>query len=338
MQLVVQSSPVLHLIVVKKGPYWGLFLCLLLFGGTLFCCGVSNVGAAPALASGGEFLTSTACDITFDPASAVAAPSGFERVAVVQVFDGDTVLLKDGRKIRIVGVNTPELGHHNRPVEPLAQQAKQRLVQILSNNKAAASLKGKGTSAYLKTGGDLKDHYGRTLGHLFSAQGVNVSQRLLEDGLGFHVSIPPNLWAADCYYSAQQVAMAGGKGVWNNAYFDANSASQRDLLGGYQRLQGKIEKLFISQKTIWIDLQGQVTLKLGRSDSDYHQGAVLKRILDAHEKKKLVMLPTIEVQGWLMDRKRWGAKMMGKIKRGERNRWQLNVRHHYQWRFLLPIK
>jgi len=314
-QLVVLSNNQMVVSVSKKGSFWGLFLCL---------CWVLSTSAQAA----------ESCDLKVEGLTAEAFASlGVERVEVTQVFDGDTVLLADGRKIRVIGVNTPELGHHNRPIEPLAKLAQEKLMRLLLETGVERP-QVLPISALLRVGGDLKDHYGRTLGHLFSTGGVNVTSRLLVDGLGFHVAIPPNLWATDCYFAAQQKARDVGIGVWRLPYYGAKLASEKNLEGGYQRINGKIEKLFVSQESIWVDLAGNVTIKLNRKGSKYQQGKVLRRILDAYENKGLELLPAIEIQGWMVDRKRWGGKMAAKIQKGERNRWQFNLRHRYQWHFI----
>ena len=305
----------MYVSVIKRGSFWGLFLCL---------CWVFSTSVQAA----------ESCDLKVEGLKAEElATLGVERVEVTQVFDGDTVLLADGRKIRVIGVNTPELGHHNRPVEPLAALAQETLIQLLLEVEVDRR-KTLPVSALLRVGGDLKDHYGRTLGHLFSLSGINVTSRLLVDGLGFHVAIPPNLWFADCYFAAQQKARGIAVGVWDLPYYGAKPAAANSLSGGYQRIYGKIEKLFMSQKFIWIDLVGGVTIKLNRRDNKSQQGKVLKRVLDAYEKKALGLLPAIEIQGWMVDRMRWGSKMAAKIQKGERNRWQFNLRHHYQWHFI----
>ena len=274
------------------------------------------------------------CDLKVEGLKAGELSSlGVERVEVAQVFDGDTVLLVDGRKVRVIGVNTPELGHHNRPIEPLATLAQEKLTRLLLGAETRRR-KTLPVSALLRVGGDLQDHYGRTLGHLFSSAGINVTSRLLVDGLGFHVAIPPNLWSTDCYFVAQQGARGAGVGVWRLPYYGAKLAAANNLSGGYQRINGKIEKLFKSKESIWIDLVGSVTIKLNRRDSKFQQGKVLKRVLDAYENKGLGLLPAIEIQGWMVDRERWGGKMAAKIQKGERNRWQFNLRHHYQWHFI----
>jgi endonuclease YncB( thermonuclease family) len=313
--LVVLSSSQMTISVSKKGSFRSLFLCL--------CCVLSTGVQAAA-----------SCDLSVEGLKAGAIESlGVERVEVAQVFDGDTVLLADGRKIRVIGVNTPELGHHNRPIEPLAMLAQQTLTQLLLEASAKRQQK-LPVSALLRVGGDLQDHYGRTLGHLFSSAGINVTSRLLIGGLGFHVAIPPNLWSTDCYFAAQQKARSAKVGVWSLPYYSAKLASAKKMNGGYQRINGKIEKIFISRKSIWVDLLGDVTIKLNRQNSKSQQGEVLKRIMDAYENKGLELLPAIEIQGWMIDRKRWGDKMAAKIQKGERNRWQFSLSHRYQWHFI----
>ena len=42
---------------------------------------------------------------------------------VEYVYDGDSLLLKDGRRIRIIGIDTPELGRNGIASEPYAEKA-----------------------------------------------------------------------------------------------------------------------------------------------------------------------------------------------------------------------
>jgi len=317
---------VLLQIGIKRGSFWGLFLCLLF--------AANNVLAASALSSPSNADSDCGNAPSFASIEGEGEPKGFERVVVVDVYDGDTVLLEDGRKVRVIGVNTPELGRHNRVVEPLASDAREHLLHLLEGSgRAINPKKTLRIDALVKVGRDPLDHYGRTLAHLFSKGGVNLTRLLLEEGFGFHVAIPPNVWGIDCYFSAQEKARAAGAGVWGERYYSVWPAHQESLRGGYQRVIGEIEKLFVGKRFIWIDLKGQVTLKLDQQDSEYLQGAVLKRILDSHEKALISQLPAIEIQGWFMDRSRWGVKMAKKIKQGKRNRWLVNVRHHTQWLF-----
>ena len=44
-----------------------------------------------------------------------------------RVIDGDTLVLDMGEKIRLAGINSPELAKKNLPAEPLANEAKSAL-------------------------------------------------------------------------------------------------------------------------------------------------------------------------------------------------------------------
>ena len=46
-----------------------------------------------------------------------------EWVRVKWVVDGDTVVLQDGRHVRYIGIDTPEIDHKNQRAEPLGYEA-----------------------------------------------------------------------------------------------------------------------------------------------------------------------------------------------------------------------
>ena len=47
-------------------------------------------------------------------AKTVKIKPGYGFYSVKTVYDGDTVALEDGRKIRLLGINTPEVQHKNK--------------------------------------------------------------------------------------------------------------------------------------------------------------------------------------------------------------------------------
>lgn len=260
------------------------------------------------------------------PASCLPAQAlgGLERVHSQTVLDGDTLVLEDGRRIRLVGVNTPEVAHPPRPAEPLAEDARRLLLQ-----RATGSL-------FLQVGTPAQDHYGRTLAHLFAADGRNISAELLRRGAGFQVAIPPNLAHADCYAAAQAQARQAAAGIWSHPYFAAIPADSGRLRGGYQRVLGKVEKVTLTTQTVWIDLAGDLTLKLSRRQRSHLAGETFDRIVAASRADAGAGGLTLEVRGWLVDRRQWGAGMQRQIESGRRKRFQLSVTHRSQWQMLDP--
>ncbi|OUS04701.1 hypothetical protein A9Q90_07320 [Gammaproteobacteria bacterium 54_18_T64] len=167
-----------------------------------------------------------------------------ERVAIQYVYDGDTLTLKDGRKIRLIGVNTPERGRKGRPDESLALEAKQALQGALQG----AGVQSRVVRLYV--GREPEDAYGRQLAHVF-VEGQSLAEMLLGQGLGWHVVLPPNTGLAACFAAAEQSARQRGKGLWRASLpqFVGTGSLQR---GGYQRVRGRVKKVSFA-KAWWIN-------------------------------------------------------------------------------------
>lgn len=134
-----------------------------------------------------------------------AAGAAGDTVRVRRVFDGDTVELQDGRRVRYVGIDAPETAHEERPAEPLAEAARafnRRLV-------------GKG-ALRLETDVEPRDRFGRLLGYLYLADGTLVNARLVEEGLAVCLPSPPNTRHRERLREAQRQAMSRALGIWRD--------------------------------------------------------------------------------------------------------------------------
>lgn len=155
----------------------------------------------------------------------------FYQVTVRYINDGDTLVLADDNRIRIIGINTPELGYKDKPDQPLAAQARERLRSYLQSG-----------IAFIVYGEQRHDRYGRILAHVFDERHNNVGAQLILDGLGFAVSIPPNLRYRECYHNAEQQARVAKRGVWANPYFRAIAADKLKY-SGFNRVQGCVQRI-----------------------------------------------------------------------------------------------
>lgn len=59
-------------------------------------------------------------------------PQQAQQVVVRQVVDGDTLRLVDGRSVRLIGINAPEIGRKGRTSEPYAEAARRRLQALVN--------------------------------------------------------------------------------------------------------------------------------------------------------------------------------------------------------------
>lgn len=203
-------------------------------------------------------------------------PRGMQhhRVVVASISDGDTLTLKDGRRVRLIGINTPELRPPGRGQEPFASEAKRALEMAVK----------KGDQAYLVTDRETRDRHGRTLGHLFNRKGENLEARLLASGLAWHVAVPPNLALADCLAAVEQRARSQKLGVWTLLPVAATAVEH----GGFQRVRGRVEKVTFA-KGWWLNLEGGLSAVIYRENQQRFQKSWLRRL----EGK------TVELQGWV---------------------------------------
>jgi len=191
------------------------------------------------------------------PAGAAVGPAACasghydETARVGYVYDGDTVRLTDGRRIRLIGVDTPETGKHGKPSQPYADKAKATL---------RGWLRGSAT-VHLRYGPTRHDHYGRTLAHVYLADGTSVTAALLARGLGTALVIPPNTWHYRCYAAMEAGARRARRGIWSLAkYRPVASTRIAAHARGFHIVTGRVRHVGRSRHSLWLDLKGRVSL------------------------------------------------------------------------------
>ncbi|VVP89335.1 thermonuclease family protein [Pseudomonas fluorescens] len=227
------------------------------------------------------------------------APDGLASVTVQRVVDGDTLRLSDGRSVRMIGLNTPELGRKGRADEPLAVTARKRLQALVAaSDGRLAVLPGK----------ESKDNYGRTLAHLYSADGANLEAQMLAEGLGFQVAVAPNVDLVACQQAAERSARQAGLGVWRQS--PVLKAEQINT-SGFAVLSGRVSKVQRNRGGVWIELQDAVVLRVAPNMLGQFDVAALERLKGKQ----------IEARGWVVDRSRRGGRKNGQA------RWLLPLTH-----------
>ena len=121
------------------------------------------------------------------------------------VDDGDTIVLSDGRRLRYIGINAPEVAHRDQKAEPYGNAAKRFNKKLVLRKKIL-----------LEFDRERKDHYGRLLGYVFLEDGAFVNQMILERGLAYFLYRRPNLKYADALLKSQRKAMKAKRGVWRD--------------------------------------------------------------------------------------------------------------------------
>jgi len=172
-----------------------------------------------------------------------------ETARIKYIVDGDTLHLKDGRKVRLIGINTPELARGNKAAEPFATEASHLLKTILKNKPTVS----------LVYGEEKHDHYERLLAHIFTDDGKNVQSILLRQGYARAITFPPNTRFADCYSQQERVARCNKMGMWQKTKpLAAKKLKNSDA--GFQLVKGKLIDIKINKKGIWLNLDDKLTV------------------------------------------------------------------------------
>jgi len=212
-----------------------------------------------------------------------------ERVRLDRVVDGDTLKLEDGRKVRVLAINTPEMHPEKRKPDAFAVEATDAVEAFFSQK-----------SLLLVPGSDSRDSYGRTLAYVYNLKGQNLSAYLVAQGLAWHIAVPPNLKLASCLSTIEERARQANLRLWNLP----STPSDKVNSGGFQRIVGRIQSISFGKpgKPWWITLDGNLTAVVYPENQHYFDSALLVSLESA-----LLEGAMVEIRGWVYsDRQKRG--------------------------------
>jgi micrococcal nuclease len=146
--------------------------------------------------------------------------AGEHRVRVV--WDGDTILLRSGERVRYLGIDAPEMDAGEGKGEPFAQVSKD-FNRLLVEGKTVR----------LSFDQERRDHYGRLLAYVFLQDGRMVNALMVREGLAVVMLRQPNTRHQDFLLACQREAMQKRIGLWQqipeseDAFFVGKSGSFR---------------------------------------------------------------------------------------------------------------
>ncbi|HEX19998.1 MAG TPA: hypothetical protein ENG78_04165 [Acidiferrobacteraceae bacterium] len=188
------------------------------------------------------------------PGSALQASDKVFKTTVRYVIDGDSLVLQDGRQVRLIGINTPELGKRRRRAEPLAQQARKQVQQWVLRKEV-----------WVTPGKEQFDRYGRLLAHVDLVKGDSLQIKLLRQGLASAIAYPPNISRQRRYHMAEKDARTARIGIWDHPYYapiPVRRLRYRDT--GYRFIFGRIRRAGRGRRAMYLTLGRRVTLIVPR--------------------------------------------------------------------------
>jgi micrococcal nuclease len=130
---------------------------------------------------------------------------------VRRIVDGDTFYCADGRKVRLIGIDSPELAQGESGRD--ARDALQELMPL-------------GRSVRLESDAAPRDRYGRTLAWAWSG-GRLVNEAMVRGGWAVLFTVPPNVKYVGRLERAQKAARKSGAGLWGRGGFECLPSDYR---------------------------------------------------------------------------------------------------------------
>lgn len=129
---------------------------------------------------------------------------------VSEIIDGDTIKVETGRgveRVRLIGINTPEVDHSGPDDECYGEEAKAYLTAMID-----------GKRAWLTFDEECADQYGRTLAyvHRGTEESSFVQRMLLLGGWATAYAVRPNTSFEDAFESDESLARSTGEGIWGS--------------------------------------------------------------------------------------------------------------------------
>ena len=118
---------------------------------------------------------------------------------VKEVIDGDTIILSNGEKVRLIGINTPEYGRY------YFDEARE-LMEILTLGK----------EVMLERDITDRDKYGRLLRYVY-VNGLFINLEMIERGFANAYTYPPDVKYTEKFLEAERYARSNDIGLWERS-------------------------------------------------------------------------------------------------------------------------
>lgn len=146
--------------------------------------------------------------LLFAPAASACfgnSPSTAQAIVVRRVIDGDTIRLSTGERIRLIGVDTPEMKDKRPEVRRLAEAATLFVRDLVEGKPVSLEYEDRRTL----------DRWERTLAYVYLEDGTFVNAEIIRQGYGFAYTRYP-FKCLEEFRKLEREARQSHRGLWNN--------------------------------------------------------------------------------------------------------------------------
>lgn len=121
---------------------------------------------------------------------------------VTRIVDGDTFVLENGQRVRLIGIDCPETNHPVKGKEPHGKEATEFTRYFIEGKKIK-----------LELDIELHDRYNRLLAYVY-VDDIFLNDTLLLTGMAQITTFPPNVKYVDRFLESQDKARNQKTGIW----------------------------------------------------------------------------------------------------------------------------
>ena len=151
---------------------------------------------------------------------------------VAEIVDGDTLVMEDGRQVRLVGIQAPKLplGRSHVKEQPVAAEAKTALESLAL-----------GRTLRLSYGGRRVDRYDWQLAHLHDESGRWIQGDLLLQGLARVYSFRNNRTLVKDMLTLEREARIARRGIWGHPFYRIRTVTEAEKHpDSFQLVEGRV--------------------------------------------------------------------------------------------------
>lgn len=144
----------------------------------------------------------------------------YDHVFISRVIDGDTLELANGPRVRLIGIDTPEM-YKSKKLYRDARRSKQDLETIQELGRRSYVFTRKlveGKVARLEFDVERKDKYGRALAYVFiksdDSEEIFLNAEIIKQGYASLMTFPPNVKYVDLFRKLYRQAQENNRGLW----------------------------------------------------------------------------------------------------------------------------
>ncbi|MDD5465776.1 MAG: thermonuclease family protein [Candidatus Omnitrophica bacterium] len=140
----------------------------------------------------------------------------YDDILVTRAIDGDTLVLENNEKVRLIGIDTPEM-HESNKLYRDAQRSGQSIETIKQLGRQSYEFTKKlveGKRVRLEFDVERYDKYKRILAYVYLEDGTFVNARIVEEGYASLMTYPPNVKYADLFVKLYRQARQNQRGLW----------------------------------------------------------------------------------------------------------------------------